>query len=50
MNNQGTIEKMQQMKLHGMRRAFQSTMEGGGMKNSFTADELLAHLVDAEWD
>jgi DNA replication protein DnaC len=50
MNNQGTIEKMQQMKLHGMLRAFHSTMEGGGMKNSFTADELLAHLVDAEWD
>lgn len=50
MNNQGTIEKMQQMKLHGMLRAFHSTMEAGGMKNSFTADELLAHLVDAEWE
>ena len=54
MNNQGTMEKMQTLKLYGMLRAFKSTMEagtgGGGMKNSFTADELLGHLVDAEWD
>lgn len=49
MNNQGTIEKMQQMKLHGMLRAFKSTMETT-IKKNFTADELLAHLIDAEWD
>ncbi|OGS18807.1 MAG: ATP-binding protein [Elusimicrobia bacterium RIFOXYA2_FULL_40_6] len=49
MNNQGTTEKMQQMKLHGMLRAFKSTMESG-MKKTLTADELLAHLIDAEWD
>jgi len=48
-NNQGTIEKMQQMKLHGMLRAFKSTMETT-IKKNFTADELLAHLIDAEWD
>ena len=49
MNNQATMEKMQKMKLHGMLRAFQSTMETT-VKNNFSADELLAHLVDAEWD
>lgn len=49
MNNQATIEKMREMKLHGMLRAFQSTMETS-VKNNFTADELLAHLIDAEWD
>ena len=48
-NNQATLEKMSRMKLHGMVRAFRSTMEGGN-KSEFTADELLSHLVDAEWD
>ena len=48
-NNQATVEKMELMKLHGMVRAFRSTMETGA-KNQFTPDELLSHLVDAEWD
>ncbi len=47
--NQATIEKMQKLKLFGMVKAFHSTMENG-VKNNFTADELLGHLVDAEWD
>ena len=41
MNNQGTMEKLQQMKLHGMLRAFKSSME---IQKSFTADELLAFI------
>lgn len=49
MNNQATIEKMRQLKLHGMTRAFEATMEMGTGKK-FTADELLGHLIDAEWD
>ena len=49
MNNQATIEKMQAMRLHGMLKAFQTTMEAG-MKNDFTPDEMLAHLIEAEWD
>ncbi|MBC8318818.1 MAG: ATP-binding protein [Desulfobulbaceae bacterium] len=49
MNNQGTLEKMHQMKLYGMARAFQASLDTG-LKKDFTADELLAHLVDAEWD
>ena len=48
-NNQATLEKLEQMKLHGMLRAFRSTMETGS-KNHFTPDELFSHLVDAEWD
>ena len=32
-----------------MARAFTNTMETG-VKNQFTADELVSHLVDAEWD
>jgi DNA replication protein DnaC len=48
-NNQATLQKLQQMKLYGMVRAFTSTMESGS-KNQFTSDELLSHLVDAEWD
>ena len=49
MNNQATIEKMQAMRLHGMLKAFQTTMETG-IKNDFTPDEMLAHLIEAEWD
>jgi DNA replication protein DnaC len=48
-NNQATLQKLQQMKLYGMARAFTSTMEAGS-KSQFTSDELLSHLVDAEWD
>ena len=49
MNNGATIEKMYVMKLHGMIRAFKNTMDTG-VKNNFTPDELLAHLIDAEYD
>lgn len=49
MNNQGTIEKMQEMRLHGMLNAFRETFSTG-MKNKFTVDEIVAHLIDAEWD
>jgi len=49
MNNQATLEKMNQMKLYGMAHAFRETMETR-IHESFTADELVAHLVDTEWD
>lgn len=49
MNNQATITKMQQMRLYGMLRAFNASLETEMMKN-VTADELLGHLIDAEWD
>ena len=46
-NNQGTLAKLGEMKLHGMTRAFRATMETG-LKQNFSADELVAHLVDTE--
>jgi DNA replication protein DnaC len=49
MTNQATIEKMQQMKFTGMLNAFQTTMETN-FANNFTADELIAYLIDAEWE
>jgi DNA replication protein DnaC len=49
MNNSATLEKMQEMKLHGMVRAFRDTFDSG-IKNKFTPDEMLAFLVDAEYD
>jgi len=48
-NNQETLRKLEQMRLQGMARAFRATMETG-VKHSFTADELVSHLVDTEWD
>lgn len=47
--NQATLEKMQQMKLCGMARAFRTALETG-MQEQFTTDELVSHLAQAEWD
>jgi DNA replication protein DnaC len=49
MNDHGTLEKMTQLRLGGMARAFRAVLETGIGAN-FTADELIAHLIDAEWD
>ncbi len=49
MNNQATIEKMQEMRLLGMLSSFRETFSTG-MQNKFSADEMVAHLIDAEWD
>ena len=48
-NNQATLRKLEQMRLHGMARALRATMDTG-VKHSFTPDELISHLVDTEWD
>jgi len=48
-NNAATLEKMRLLKLYGMERAFQALLESAqGL--TFTPDELLAHLTEAEWD
>jgi DNA replication protein DnaC len=47
--NNATMDKMREMRLHGMLRAFRESFESR-MHERFTADELLAHLIDAEWD
>ena len=49
MNNQATMAKMQEMRLHGMMQAFSETFSTC-MQHKFTVDEMIAHLVDAEWD
>jgi DNA replication protein DnaC len=43
------VEKMKQMRLIGMARAFNLTVESG-KNEKFTADEMVTHLVDTEWD
>ena len=48
-NNQATLAKMHEMRLHGMARAFQNVLETG-INHQFTADELLTQLIDTEWD
>ena len=48
MNDSQTIEKMRQMKLYGMARAMESAVEMG--IDGVTADEFVAHLIDAEYD
>jgi len=49
MTHHPIIEKIQQMKLTGMIRAFKQTTETNFAHN-FTTDELIAYIVDAEWE
>lgn len=44
-----TLEKLKQMKLIGMAKAFQMTMETG-KNEKFTPDEMISHLIESEWD
>ena len=41
---------MKEMRLYGMHRAFTTTMETGGPSTGYTNDELIAYLVQSEWD
>jgi DNA replication protein DnaC len=47
--NTTTLDKMKKMKFYGMFRAFKTSLESSG-EEAYTADEMVAHLVDAEWD
>ena len=47
--NNATMDKMRELRLHGMLCAFREGLDGR-MLESLTQDEFLAHLVDAEWD
>ena len=49
MTNESTIQKMIQMKLSGMAQAFRNTLNSH-FATDLTADELVAYLVDAEWE
>lgn len=47
--NATTLEKLKTMKLFGMHRAFKTDIESGQLSR-YTSDELIATLVEAEWD
>jgi DNA replication protein DnaC len=47
--NEKTLENMKKMKLYGMHRAFQTSIESGKMED-YTIDEMVATLVQSELD
>lgn len=47
--NEKTVDRLKEMKLYGMLRAFHTSFESGNM-NDLTTDEMVAHLVEEEWD
>ena len=47
MNTQ-TLEQMKQLRFYGMHRAFSETLQAGSVQ--YTNDELIAHLMQSEWD
>jgi DNA replication protein DnaC len=47
--NTNTLDKMRKMKFFGMFRAFKATLETNQLQ-SYTADEPVANMVEAEWD
>jgi len=49
MNINATFEKLKQMKLYGFEQAYRQAYDNG-QQESFSTDELIAHLVDAEYD
>lgn len=49
MNNTETLEKMNRLRLFGMHTYFNNAVETG-VVHEFRAEELLAHLIEAEYD
>ena len=49
MNQTATLQQLEEMRLSGFTRAFREMMETG-MNKDFTVDEIISHLVQAEWD
>jgi len=49
MNNNATLEKLCTLRLHGFEKAYREITENA-TQEKFTVDELIAHLVDAEYD
>ena len=47
--NERVLQKMKQMKLHGMALAFKTSMEQESLAQ-LTTDQMIGFLVDAEWD
>ncbi|MCF8224047.1 MAG: IS21-like element helper ATPase IstB [Bacteroidales bacterium] len=49
MNQTATMQKLEEMRLKGFSRVYRE-MQESGMNKDFTIDEVIAHLVQAEWD
>jgi DNA replication protein DnaC len=49
MNQTATMQKLEEMRFTGFARAYREMTETG-MDREFTIDEVIAHLVQAEWD
>jgi len=49
MNQTTTMQKLEEMRMSGFIRAYREIMETGRNKD-FTTEEILSHLVQAEWD
>lgn len=47
--NTNTLDKMKQMRLLGMHRAFRTSLESA-KNEQLTSDEMTALLIDSEWD
>ena len=47
--NNDTLDKMRKMKFYGMLRAFKMNLDTG-KSEQYTSDEMVAHLLEAEWD
>lgn len=47
--NEKTVGRLKEMKFYGMLRAFQTSF-ASGVINDLTRDEMVAHLVEQEWD
>ena len=47
--NATTLDKMRKMKFFGMFRSFKTSLESG-KQETCTADEMVATLIEAEWD
>jgi DNA replication protein DnaC len=49
MNQTATMQKLEEMRFTGFARAYREMTETG-MAREFTTDEVISHLVQAEWD
>jgi DNA replication protein DnaC len=49
MINEQVIKRMKEMKFYGMARAFEACLASDKLSD-FTQDEMIAHLVEEEWD
>ncbi len=47
--NEQVLKRMKEMRFYGMLRAFETSLQSDTM-NNLTKDEMIAHLLEEEWD